>query len=243
MRETVISVVRWLVVIVMPFFLGFTAIELAVNSAELYVTYEYQKANFPRDLQQVDEVTQQQLGLRPFTQEERRQLAMVAVDYLQRPEPAEEVIYLLEEQRLPGSGEPLYNASEVSHMVDVKHVTDGIAMLNLFAAIVVLGGLVLLMARSATQPLAYRALLQGGALTMLLLLGIGLFILLAWSTFFVEFHELLFPPDTWTFAYSDSLIRLFPEKFWFDFGVLLSLLAFALGALVTLAGWFLHRKA
>jgi len=65
---------------------------------------------------------------------------------------------------------------------------------------------------------------------------------LAWSTFFVQFHELLFPPGTWTFAYSDSLIRLFPEKFWFDFGVLLSVLAFSLGLIVTGLGWILRWR-
>lgn len=242
MNATVMRVLQWVVVIVMPFFLGFTAIELAVNNAERYVAYEYQKPDFPRDLQQVNEVTRQQLGLRPFTPQERRQLALVAVDYLQRPEPAEEVIYLLEEQRLPGSDDPLYNASEIGHMIDVKHVTDGIANLHLLAAVIVLGSLAVLLFRPATRSLAYRALLYGGALTMLVLLVIGLFILLAWSTFFVEFHELLFPPDTWTFAYSDSLIRLFPEMFWFDFGVLLSVLAFGLGLVVTVAGWLLHRR-
>lgn len=30
------------------------------------------------------------------------------------------------------------------------------------------------------------------------------------------FHELLFEPDTWYFPTSDTLIRLYPEQFWFD---------------------------
>lgn len=242
MNEKIVVALRWLIVIVMPFFLGFTAIELAVHNAELYVDYEYGKGNFPEDLQQVSEVTRQQLGLQPFTQEQREELALVAVGYLQRAEPAEEVIYLLEEQQLPGSSEPLYNASEISHMVDVKHVTDGIGRLNRFAALVVLGGMAILLVSAGTRPVAFRALFQGGLLTMSVLLAIGLFILLAWGTFFVQFHELLFPPDTWSFAYSDSLIRLFPEQFWFDFGVLLSLLAFVLGALATAAGWVLKGR-
>jgi integral membrane protein (TIGR01906 family) len=242
LNEKIARVLRWLIVIVMPFFLGFTAIELAVNNAEYYLAYEYGKASFPEDLQRVNEITRQQLGLRPFSEEQRQELALVAVDYLQRPEPAEEVIYLLEDQQLPGSNEPLYNASEISHMVDVKHVTDGIGRLNRLAALVVLGGMAILLLSAGTRPVAFRALFQGGLLTMFVLLAIGLFILLAWSTFFVEFHELLFPPDTWSFAYSDSLIRLFPEKFWFDFGVLLSLLAFLLGALATVVGWVLKRR-
>ena len=29
-------------------------------------------------------------------------------------------------------------------------------------------------------------------------------------------HDLLFPPGTWIFPFSDTLIRLFPEQFWRD---------------------------
>lgn len=242
MSRSIAAFVQWLVIITMPFFLGFSAIEVFVNGAELYLDYEYGKSDFPGDLQQVDPFTQGQLGLTPFTQEQRQELALVAVNYLQRPEPAEEVIYLLEEQQLPGSDRPLYNSEEISHMIDVKHVTDGIARLNWFAAFIVLGGLALLLARAETRPLAYRAIFRGGVATMVVLLLIGLFILLAWNIFFVEFHELLFPPETWTFAYSDSLIRLFPEQFWFDFGVLLSGFAFVLGAAVAVLGAFLRRS-
>jgi uncharacterized membrane protein len=57
----------------------------------------------------------------------------------------------------------------------------------------------------------------------------------------VQFHELLFPPGTWTFNYSDSLIRLFPEMFWFDIGVLISGLALALGVVAALTGWLWQR--
>lgn len=241
MPKTYEKLLYWVVVITMPFFLGFTAIELMVSNAQLYVSYEYAKPNFPRDLTQVSEIAQQQMGLEPFTQSQREQLALVAVRYLQRPEPAEEVITLLEEQQLPGTDQPLYNESELSHMIDVKHVTDGIARLTGLTGVLVLGALAILLASPETRRSAYRAIFRGGLATMLVLLAIGLFIMLAWSTFFVQFHELLFPPGTWTFAYSDSLIRLFPEMFWFDFGVLLSLAAFLLGALTTILGWGLRR--
>ena len=67
-------------------------------------------------------------------------------------------------------------------------------------------------------------------------------ILISWSLVFTQFHELLFPPDTWTFNYSDSLIRLFPEQFWFDFGLIWTGLIFLEGLIVTLIGYFLLRR-
>lgn len=211
----------------MPFFLGFSAIRILVGPA--YPTYEYAKPNFPAD----------PYG---FTQEQRLELALVAVDYLSRPEPASETIYLLEEQQLPGSDQPLYNPAEISHMVDVKNVTDGIGRLSWLATLIVVVGLGVMMSRPDSRPTAYKAIFHGGLATTLVLLAIALFILIAWNTFFVQFHELLFPPGTWTFSYSDSLIRLFPEKFWFDFGVLLSGSALLSGLITTGIGYWLWSR-
>jgi len=240
-RSGLFTTVKWLVVIAMPVFLGFSTIRLFVNNAEFYVRYEYGKANFPPDLYNTGELERQQLELEPFTPEQRRELALVAVDYLQRPEAPSAVIHLLEEQRLPGTDRPLYNEAEIDHMLDVKRVTDAIARINWLAAAIVVGGLALLFVRRETRSAAYDALFRGGVVTVAVLLFIGVFILLAWNTFFVQFHELLFPPDSWSFLYTDSLIRLFPEKFWFDFGVLLSSTALLLGVVAAVLGYLLRR--
>lgn len=211
----------------MPFFLGFSVIGLFIGPA--YPTYEYSKANFPAD----------PYG---FTQAQRLELALVAVNYLSRPEPASEVIYLLEEQTLPHSDQPLYNAAEISHMVDVKNVTDGIGRLSWVALAIVLIGLGVMLSRPESRPIAYKAIFHGGLATTILLLTIALFILIAWNTFFIQFHELLFPPGSWTFSYSESLIRLFPEKFWFDFGVLLSSTTLLSGLITTAIGYWLWSR-
>jgi integral membrane protein (TIGR01906 family) len=226
-NKTLVTVIRWLVVMAMPFFLGFVTITLIINPA--YPRYEYAKENFPAD----------PFG---FTQADRLALALMAVDYLERREPAEEVIYLLAEQRMPGSDQPLYNQEEIRHMIDVKRLTDAIRRLAWITAGIVIGGLVFLLVRPETRPEAYKAIMHGGMATTAVLLGIALFILLGWSIFFVQFHELLFPPGTWTFAYSDGLIRLFPEKFWFDLGVILSLSTLLEGIVVAAVGYLLLRN-
>jgi uncharacterized membrane protein len=46
--------------------------------------------------------------------------------------------------------------------------------------------------------------------------------------FFVGFHSLFFEGDSWLFLYSDTLIRLFPIRFWQD--------AFLLAAVIALGG-------
>ena len=46
------------------------------------------------------------------------------------------------------------------------------------------------------------------------------FMFVAWNLAFTVFHNIFFDSGTWTFFYTDSLIRLFPEQFWFDFGII-----------------------
>jgi integral membrane protein (TIGR01906 family) len=241
MNNRTATFIKWLVTLAMPFFLGLGVVTLIVANGERYVRYEYGKPNFTPDLHRYSAAQQQELGLRPFTPDEREALALVAVNYLQRPEPAEEVIYLLEEQRLPGTGRPFYNEREIGHMLDVKHLTDAIRLLWGLSAALVIGGLLLLVLHAEQRRRAATALLYGGVATTAALLFIALFILLFWDTFFVLFHELLFPPDTWSFNYSDSLIRLFPEMFWFDLGVIVSASALGSGLLVALTGWLWRR--
>jgi integral membrane protein (TIGR01906 family) len=87
------------------------------------------------------------------------------------------------------------------------------------------------------------ALLRGGLLSLGLLLGVGATMVLSWEWFFVTFHRLLFEDGTWTFGYSDTLIRLFPVRFWMDVGALL-VGVLAGGALVASGvGWVWGYRA
>jgi integral membrane protein (TIGR01906 family) len=54
-------------------------------------------------------------------------------------------------------------------------------------------------------------------------------VLIAFSVFFVYFHEVFFDTGTWVFRFSDTLIRLFPERFWRDTFIAIGLLSLAGG--------------
>lgn len=217
--------VRWLVILAMPFFLGMGTIRAII--AWDYPAFEYQR--IPPDT----------FG---FTPGQRLELARGTLDYLQRPEPAPEVIHLLEELRLPGTDQPLYNESEISHMIDVKVVADGMRNVATIAGLIVVIGLAIQLIPARTRPYGWRTLMMAGLATIILLALIALSILLFWDVFFVQFHELLFPPGTWTFAYTDSLIRLFPEQFWFDIGVLITVTTLLLGILAASIGYVMVRR-
>jgi integral membrane protein (TIGR01906 family) len=127
-------------------------------------------------------------------------------------------------------------------MLDVKNVADIFKQVLWFLAIVVAGGLIILLLKADTRVLGAKALKNGGLLSVILVVLIILFMFVAWGLAFTLFHNLFFSSGTWTFNYSDSLIRLFPEQFWFDFGLLWFGLILLEGVVLALVGYALGRK-
>ena len=224
-NKTLLMIIRWLVILAMPFFLGMGTIRAII--AWDYPAFEYNR------------IAPDIYG---FTPEERLELAQGTLVYLQRPEPAAEVIYMLEDLRLPATDSPLYNEAEIGHMIDVKNMADGMKRVAYISGAIVIVGLAFLLIPSRTRHYGWRTFMFAGLATVIVLAVIALSILIAWPIFFVQFHELLFPPGTWTFAYTDSLIRLFPEQFWFDIGVIITVTTLALGILVALVGYLMSRR-
>ncbi len=227
MNNYITGIVRWLVILAMPIFLLLTFARALIS--EGYLRYEYGKAAFPPDIY-------------GFSQAQRLELASVAIRFLWQDQPAEQAVTMLEAQRMPGLDQPLYNPYELSHMIDVKNFTEKLWRVYWGSVLLVLGGLGWLAARQQTRIEAFNALFGGGLLTTGLLIGLTGFVLLSWRTFFIQFHELFFEPGTWTFNWSDSLIRLFPDRFWFDAGAIITVSTLVAGIVVALIGYLLKRR-
>jgi integral membrane protein (TIGR01906 family) len=227
LNQALIRFIQFIVALVTPVFLLLTAGHLLINV--WYLEYEYGKPDFPRD----------PFG---FTQQQRLELATVSIRFLQSREPAEQAVRLLEAQRLPGTDRPLFGPDELSHMVDVKRFTDVLWRVQYAAGLIALGGLILLLANPRTRHAGYRGIFWAGAATAGFLVFLALFVLLSWRMFFVLFHELFFPPGTWTFNYDTSLIRLYPDRFWFDAGTLITLGTLGVGVVLAAIGHLLSRR-
>ncbi len=228
MNKTLIAITRWLIALALPVAIILLSARVMVNT--WYPRFEYAKPDFPPD----------RYG---FTDAERLAFATTSIDFLNAPAPPEEAIRMLVALRMPGTAEPLFLPYELSHMIDVKRLTDTLWRVLAVAGAVALAGVIALLARRETRRDGYAALFVGGALTLGLLLVLSALVLLSWRWFFIAFHDVFFPPGTWTFDWTDSLIRLFPDRFWFDAGVLLVGGALVLGLVVTALGWTLGRRA
>ena len=132
-------------------------------------------------------------------------------------------------------GDPLYLASEVSHMADVKTVLTiafvtalGMALLSLA------GGLYL--ARRCPGGIR-RALFAGAVATLALIAGLLVAAVLAWEEFFTMVHTIFFSQGNWTFRLDDTLIRLFPAQFWMDAGGAIAGIVLLVCVLVMIFTW------
>jgi len=174
---------------------------IRIIMSPLFPQFEYNRPDFPADYY-------------GFTVQDRLTYAPFAIQYLLNGAD----ISFLGDLRFP-DGTEMYNARELHHMRDVKVVTQ----YALAAAFI--GGILALLTiyylwRSNHAAL-YSALLNGSRLTIGLILAIVIIAVTSWETFFTIFHGLFFAGGTWQFEYSDTLIRLFPEQFWFDASLLI----------------------
>jgi integral membrane protein (TIGR01906 family) len=200
--------ISWLVTILVPVALVLTAVRLMMTP--VFLRLEYNTPNFPPD----------SYG---FTKEDRLYWSRFALDYLLN----EAGISYLGDLRFK-DGTLVYNERELRHMVDVKNVVRGALLvwyLSL-AALLILGVWAWL---GRWLDDYRRGLRRGGWLTVILLGLIIFFVLLSFGVVFVAFHNVFFAEGTWMFLWSDTLIRMFPERFWRDIFIYVGFLAMAGG--------------
>jgi len=196
------AIPRWLIpalraaiVLALPPFLLLTSVRLVMS--ELFLKLEYSRPGFPAD----------RYG---FTQADRLRYAPYAVRYLVNNEP---ITYLAE---LEIDGEPMFTTKELRHMDDVQRVTRSAFRVHLVVSAMLAASVLALAWRPATRRALRQGLFEGGSLTVLLMLAAVVVVLANWDFFFTGFHRLFFEGDSWLFSTRSTLIRLFPERFWFD---------------------------
>lgn len=201
-----------LVMLLIPVALVLTSVRILLTPA--FLPIEYSMPNFPADTY-------------GFTKADRLYWSRFALDYLLN----DEGIEFLGDLRFADSA-MVYNERELRHMVDVKNAVQ--AALNVW--IVTLGLLVGLglWAWKGNWMRDYRlGLARGGRLTAALVIVIIFLVLLSFGVFFVAFHNVFFEAGTWVFNFSDTLIRLFPERFWRDIFVYVGVISAGLGLLIS----------
>ena len=205
--KTIQKIFSWLVTLLLPVALTFLRLRILLTHA--FPEIEYRLPGFPLD----------EYG---FTLQDRLHWSSISIDYLLN---SAGISFLGDQQFMDGV--PLFNDRELSHMHDVKNVVQPVLVIGYSVWFLILG--LGLWARFGGWWREYLVgIRRGGWLTVALVVGIGIFAAVSFWQFFTIFHEFFFQGDSWQFLYSDTLIRLFPLRFWqdaFHFAGLLDVLA------------------
>lgn len=214
--------IQWLLVLALPVLL--LAVNLRLVTGHWFVRWEYRRAGFPPD---------------PFglSTAERIRLAEVCQDYLA----SNADISLLADLTL-ADGQPAFNQRELRHMGDVQAVYRGLTISGITAALIWVATIVAGVATGRLEHLVPAALINGSLFTLGLLAAVGAFMLISWGQFFTTFHRLFFEGTTWIFPPSDTLIRLFPIRFWIDIAATIVGLLVIEAVLTGTASWFWRRR-
>lgn len=207
MNKTLSILLSFLVTLLIPIFLLMLGVRILLTPA--FPEIEYRTPNFPED----------SYG---FTKAERLEYSKIAIKYLVNdagPEFLGDLTF--------DDGSPLYNEREVSHMVDVKVLVQFGLQLWLWATVLLVGlaGWAVVDKREQAFLLGAK---RGGWLTLILTATFAFIASINFWAFFAQFHHLFFKGDSWIFYYSDTLIRLFPMRFWQD--------AFLMEAVIVVGG-------
>ena len=203
MPNILTKLLKMLLVLLIPILVILGSARLLAT--DTYLAFEYGKTSFPPDVY-------------GFTPQQRFELASVNVHYVRAHLPDD----ALATHKLDGT--LVYNPREVSHMADVQSVFQTILRVwqVAFVLLLLLG---FIFWETGEHSQFATAIQSGGLLTSSIILTIALLAIFAWQFWFNIFHLFFFQPGSWLFSYSDTLIRLFPVKFWFDATLTISALS------------------
>ena len=137
-------------------------------------------------------------------------------------------------------GVPVLEPRERQHMVDVTLVFQRFFLIAAGSALLIAGSFAY--SRSDhDRAVLWRRLSRSGLVIAIVTVVGGIGGVLVFDQAFALFHELFFPPGSWTFdPGTEKLVQLFPEQFWIETTMAVGVVVVALSLLLW---WYGARRA
>ncbi len=193
---------------------GFSA---RIAFSEWFIDFEYSKENFPRD----------RWGMSDEIRKELAKLGLYAVL-------SDRGMEKFRNAKLP-NGNRAFREKEIRHMEDVKEFLKVFFPSSYTAFIFWFGYFVLL------KKSRWKFLLYSGIFTIGLIISVGLVTYINYEFAFAVFHDYIFGENTWRFKLKDTLLRIYPMKFWFDGTVFVISLSFLISVSLIFSGFVLKK--
>lgn len=199
----VFRILHGILLVLIPGVVVLGSVRFLIVTAKCWIPIEYRMPGFPDD----------PYG---FTIEDRIRWSAVDVEFLLNDAGLE----YFDAFRLD-SNEPMHNERELRHMQDVKILVQQSWLAFRFG--LPMSIVLLFLIGYAKGAHATWMILRHGALATAIFLAVFFGVtLFGFGVLFVAFHQVFFEGETWLFPYSDTFIRLYPERFWRDVFILLA---------------------
>ena len=184
-----------------------------------FIELEYSKKDFPKD----------KYGL---NDEYRKKLAKVGLRAVLSKEGLKE----FEKAKLP-NGRKAFRKKEVKHMADVNKLLSFIFPVSYTLFFFWIIGVFSL------EEYRKKLLIGSGLFTIFLILITGIFTFTNYNKAFEIFHNYVFDTTSWKFKSYDTLLRVYPMKFWFDGTVAVTVISFILSLTLIITGAVYKKNA
>jgi integral membrane protein (TIGR01906 family) len=225
--KILMSAARVLFIICLPCLLLTSAIACAVNSSWLY-THGFEKFNVRQSLADNGYYLT------------RADMSNIARGFIHYWDSNEQYINLTVQQQ--GKSVALFNQDEILHFRDVKHLFrfDYAVLLGTFLYCLFFSLVSIYWDKLRNRRKLAVATIWSGALTLTLMLLLGIGTVLNFDRLFLYFHQLVFTNNFW--SVQGNMLLLFPDGFWYDtMTCLLISIAAATLILVGLSWFYLER--
>ena len=184
----------------MVLFIAFP-LALALGSVDLIATkwfarHEYSLRDFPSSVL--------------FDDVARQRLSEATIHYVRSRESTDFL------RGLEYEGTAIYIDREVEHLVDVQRVLTAVLLVQRAALALVLVALAAALLVPGLRLTMLKAIYAGCMAIVIAIAGVVLFAAINFNRFFDRFHRVFFESGTWVFYETDSLIQIYPLRFWMD---------------------------
>lgn len=113
------------------------------------------------------------------------------------------------------------------HFEEVKEIFINMQLTSIAGAVAMIGFVIYVKKKGAKNSI-FLWMKYTFPVTMLVALSVGLAMAINWQWAFTTMHEIFFDNDYWIFnSYTDPVIKILPEEFFFHCGVLIVILTIA----------------
>ncbi|MBD3156101.1 MAG: TIGR01906 family membrane protein [Candidatus Aenigmarchaeota archaeon] len=214
MEETLLkNFIKIIIIISLPLILISMNVKILLNPS--YLEWEYSKEKFPESELLIDI--------------ERLELSKDVLSYIK----GESNDSILRDTRL-------FNEREISHLSDVRILVGETDYLGLFSFLILILSIFFLISRGVEKYQIVSYLFNAAVTTLIFVSLFSIVSTIDFNFLFIGFHKIFFPQGNWSFHSQDTLIQLYPAKFWFDSSFLIIVL-FLIESSVLSLGFFLLR--